>query len=29
LKKLAYGVAFVIAGLNGWLLVRIVLGWLG
>ena len=28
LKKLAYGVAFVIAGLNGWLLVRTIQGWL-
>ena len=28
LKKLAYAVAFVIAGLNAWLLVRVVQGWL-
>jgi manganese transport protein len=28
LKKLAYAVAFVIAGLNGWLLVRTIQGWL-
>jgi manganese transport protein len=29
LKALAYSVAAVIAGLNAWLLVRTVQGWLG
>ena len=29
LKVLAYSVAFVIAALNAWLLVRTVQGWLG
>jgi manganese transport protein len=28
LKVLAYGVAFVIAGLNGWLLLRTIQGWI-